>query len=341
MLAIFVRLHLHVGHGKTGSSFLQSWLSINATTLQERMGLLYPYRCPISGRLDRRAQQSQFSMGNGYVLQPLLDPSCGLYRAKRWHRRLFRQHGVDDKALKGVVFSYEPWARHLPSQLNHLLSKSEVLGFEGVDLWLLVRDPLDHAVSVYGQMVKRHGFVGGLDDWLEIYDFPNALLHFLKTIRSFDSSLSLTVDHYGRNKCTLINLLKDWLSLPADFNYSEPKKVVNRSLSLQELSLVRHLNARDPALGLAVGELLVDRLPLIRQESMLPSMAAQQQFISRWAPTIETINSLLPENSSLGLAELIGSFDQVVPLAASTITLSCEQLDCVVDAFIASRQTLS
>ena len=341
MLAIFVRLHLHVGHGKTGSSFLQSWLSINATALQERMGLLYPDRCPISGRLDRRAQQSQFSMGNGYVLQPLLDPSCGLFRAKRWRRRLFRQHGVDDQALKGVVFSYEPWARHLPSQLNHLLSKSELLGFEGLDLWLLVRDPLDHAVSVYGQMVKRHGFAGGLDDWLEIYDFPNALLHFLKTIRSCDGSLSLAVDHYGRNKHSLINLLKDWLSLSAGYNYSDPKKVVNRSLTLQELCLVRHLNARDPALGLAVGELLVDRLPSIRQDCMIPSMAAQQRFISRWSTTIEIINSLLPENASLGLVELTGSCDKAVPSGASTITLSCEQLDSVVDALIASRQNVS
>ena len=340
MLAIFVRLHLHVGHGKTGSSFLQSWLSINATALQERMGLLYPDRCPISGRLDRRAQQSQFSMGNGYVLQPLLDPSCGLFRAKRWRRRLFRQHGVDDQALKGVVFSYEPWARHLPSQLNHLLSKSELLGFEGLDLWLLVRDPLDHAVSVYGQMVKRHGFVGSLDDWLVIYDFPNALLHFLKTIRSCDGSLSLAVDHYGRNKRSLINLLKDWLSLSASFNYSEPKQVVNRSLTFQELRLVRHLNAVDPALGLAVGESLVDRLPSIPQVSMLPSIEAQQRFISRWATTIEAINSLLPDNASLGLTVLSESFDQAVPQGDSMISLSCEQLDCVVDALISGSQNV-
>ena len=256
MLAIFVRLHLHVGHGKNWK-FVPTELAVDqCDSFARAHGFAYD-RCPISGRLDRRAQQGQFSMGNGYVLQPLLDPSCGLFRAKRWRRRLFRQHGVDDQALKGVVFSYEPWARHLPSQLNHLLPKSELLGFEGLDLLLLVRDPLDHAVSVYGQMQKRHGFAGGLDDWLEIYDFPNALLHFLKTIRSCDGSLSLAVDHYGRNKRSLINLLKDWLSLSAGYNYSDPKRVVNRSLTLQELCLVRHLNARDPVLGLAVGELLL------------------------------------------------------------------------------------
>ena len=336
-----MRLHLHVGHGKTGSSFLQSWLSINATTLQERMGLLYPKRCPISGRLDRRAQQSQFSMGNGYVLQPLLDPSCGWYRAKRWRHRLLRQHGADDKALKGVVFSYEPWARQLPSQLNHLLPKSELLGFEGLDLWLLVRDPLDHAVSVYGQMVKRHGFAGGLDDWLEIYDFPQALLHFLETVASCDGILSLKIDHYGRNKRYLVDLLKDWLSLPGGFNYFEPKKVVNRSLTLQELFLVRHLNARDPALGLAVGQNLVDRLPSIRPDRILPSMAAQQRFISRWATTIETINSLLPEDASLTLTELTDSSLQDISSGGSMVGLTCEQLDCVVDALILGRDNIS
>ena len=103
------------------------------------MGLLYPNRCPISGRLDRRAQQSQFSMGNGYV--PAVARSRGSYQAKRWRRRLFRQHGVDDHAFKGIVFSYEPWPRHLPSQLSYLLSKSELLGFEGLDLgcWCEIR----------------------------------------------------------------------------------------------------------------------------------------------------------------------------------------------------------
>lgn len=345
MLAVFVRLQLHVGHGKTGSSFLQSWLAINATVLQERMGLLYPDRCPFSGCSDFRAQQGRFSMGNGYVLEPLLDPSCSLYRARRWRRRLFRHHGVAVEALKGVVFSCEPWARHLPPRLSHLHSISQLLGFEGLDLWILVRDPLDHAVSVYGQMVKRHGFSGGLDDWLEIYDFPQALLHFLETVQSFDGNLSLRVDHYGRNKNSLVASLKSWLSLPLDIDFCEPKKVVNRSLTFQELGLVRHLNDRDPVLGRAVGECLIDRLPAIHPECLLPSLEAQQRFITRWDGTIAVINSLLPEASSLSLSEFgdpsVHESDQIVPARETTIALSSEQFDCVVDALIDGRESVS
>ena len=341
MLAVFVRLQLHVGHGKTGSSFLQSWLSINAPVLQERMGLLYPDRCPFSGRSDFRAQQGRFSMGNGYVLEPLLDSSCSLHRARQWRRRLFRHHGVAAADLKGVVFSCEPWARRLPPNLSHLHSISQFLGFEGLDLWLLVRDPLDHAASVYGQMVKRHGFSGGLDDWLEIYDFPEALLYFLEAVKSSQGNLSLKVTHYGRNKHSLIASLKSWLSLAPDDDYHESMNVVNRSLTFHELTLVRHLNARDPALGVAVGECLVDQLPTIRPEHMLPSYAAQQRFISRWETTIEIINTLLPETASLSLVGLTDVTVQAVPQKAATIALSCEQLDCVVDALIAAGKNVS
>ena len=307
--------------------------------LQERAGLLYPHRCSFSGRSDLRAQQSQFSMGNGYVLEPLLDPSCSRHRARRWSRRLFRHHGVTAEALKGVVFSCEPWARRLPAQLNHLLSLSELLGFEGVELWLLVRDPLDHAISVYGQMVKRHGFTGDLEDWLEIYDFPDALLNFLEIVQSNIGNISLKVDHYGRNKSSLVELMKLWLSLPSDICYHEPKSAfVNRSLTLQEINLMRHLNARDPALARLVGERLVDQLPAIRAEVLLPSSWIEQRFIARWQNTVNQINSLLPESAFLNLGSLsedsLFKAEHAIPSEESIVSLSCDQLDCILDAIL-------
>ena len=56
-------------------------------------------------------------------------------------------------------------------------------GFSQMMIWLVVRDPLDHALSVYSQMVKRHGFSGSLDDWLEIYDFLMCYFVALKYFR--------------------------------------------------------------------------------------------------------------------------------------------------------------
>ena len=68
-----LRLQLHVGHGKTGSSYLQSWLAANAAVLLNQHHLLYPQVCPLTRVRDRRAEQSQFSMGNGFVLNPVLE----------------------------------------------------------------------------------------------------------------------------------------------------------------------------------------------------------------------------------------------------------------------------
>ena len=282
-------------------------------------------------------------MGNGYVLEPLLDPCCSPRRARRWSRRLFRHHGFSADILNGIVFSCEPWTRRLPAQLKNLLAQSELLGFDGVELWLLVRDPLDHAISVYGQMVKRHGFSGSLEDWLEIYDFPDALLNFLEIVESHVGNISLRVDHYGRNKSSLVELMKLWLSLPPDICYNEPKSAfVNRSLTLQELNLMRHLNARDPALARRVGERLVDQLPAIRAEFLLPSSWIEQRFIARWQNTVNQINSLLPDAAFLNLASLSETFLSKVEHAASSeesmISLSCDQLDCILDAIILGQK---
>jgi len=80
-----LRLQLHVGHGKTGSSYLQSWLAANASVLLDQHQLLYPQQCPFTRARDSRAEQGQFSMGNGFVLNPVLEDGV------RWRRQQHRQ----------------------------------------------------------------------------------------------------------------------------------------------------------------------------------------------------------------------------------------------------------
>jgi hypothetical protein len=53
-------LFLHIGLGKTGSSALQSWLSLNAETLS-RQGIDYADLIP-------EAKHGEVSSGNGYAL---------------------------------------------------------------------------------------------------------------------------------------------------------------------------------------------------------------------------------------------------------------------------------
>ena len=322
-----MQLHLHVGHGKTGSSFLQSWWALNRPALLEAAQLHYPLA---SG--DSRARASRFSMGNGSVFDQALQ-CCDTPRARRrWWQRLQGQVALGNLPQRGVLFSAERWTRHLPAQRSALLAMADAGGIERLRVWLLVRDPLDHAVSVYGQMVKRHGYSGGLDAWLSTYDFPEALLNFLEVFQAMPDRVDLHIDHYGRGKQLLLQRMQDWLQLPEGGAWLQPpQSKVNRSLTADELLLLRWLNRRLGDRSAAVGEQLVDRLPALAPARLEVSRAMHDQFLMRWHSCLDRINQRLPNSAQLQLswpeplAEAVGDVEE------SVVRLSREQLDCLLD----------
>ena len=329
-----LRLQLHVGHGKTGSSFLQSWLAANAELLLIQQQLLYPQICPFTRRRDRRAEQSQFSMGNGFVLNPVLEDGVSMRRQRRWWLRLCRHQAIQPQQLTSLVFSHEPWARKLPPLWPQLMQLAQLMEVQAVDCLLLVRDPLDHALSLYGQMVKRHGFSGSVEDWLRIYDFPEVLMRFLDAVEASSHAVCLRVDHYGSRRQELLHCLKQWLGLAAETNWhSTVEDRVNRSLTPSELTLMRWLNARDPELALRTGEQLIQRLPRLKGAALQPSVAVVEEFVSKWEGLIARLNQRLPSHAQLRLPRPeecglpIGD-----ALADPALTLTREQLDCLLDA---------
>lgn len=164
-----------------------------------------------------------------------------------------------------------------------------------IRLWLLLRDPLDHPTSVYGQMVKRHGFSGHIDDWLSIYEFPSALLDFLEAVQTRGDRLSLQVNHYGSERGQLLNRMQSWLSLPEDACWQQlPYALVNRSLTAEELVLMRWLNRRLGDSAAVVGELLVDRLPRLLPTHPQASPKAQAAFLLRWSGVVERLYRCAP-----------------------------------------------
>ena len=322
-----MQLHLHVGHGKTGSSFLQSWWALNRSELWRVACLHYPV-----GEADQRARAGAFSMGNGVLLDQALQASDRPRWLRRFWADLLRQS--PEAAPKGVLFSAERWARHLPMQLEGLLRVADAGALEEIRIWLLVRDPLDHALSVYGQMVKRHGFSGSLHDWLEIYEFPQALLSCLNAFQSRPDRIALQVDHYGRQRHALRQRMLDWLALPADGVWQQPLATVNRSLSADELLLMRWLNQRLGDRAAAVGEQLVDRLPGLAPARLQPSADALDRFVQRWSATVDQINQCLPEHAQLCWPEAAAVASQDPEPQQPLIGLLPEQLDCLLDGLM-------
>ena len=322
-----MRLHLHVGHGKTGSSYLQSWWALNRSELWRVDRLHYPV-----ADSDQRALSGRFTMGNGFLLDQALKVSHQPQQLSQfWSDVLPKQKDPDPN---GVLFSAERWARHLPMQLEDLIRVADVGGFDQLTIWLLVRDPLDHALSVYGQMVKRHGFSGSLQDWLEIYDFPKLLLRFLEVFQSQPDRISFRVDHYGRQRNNLENCLVDWLALPVNLKWQKPSSMVNRSLTQDELMMMRFLNQRLGERASTVGEQLVDRLPNLKPARLHPSNDALKRFEERWSSTVEQINCRLPDSSQLccSMSTFVSSRDE--EQHQKLICLLPEQLECLFDALV-------
>ena len=337
---------LHVGHGKTGSSFLQSWLALNALNIQAESGLVFPLKCPFTKFYDSRAESGNFSMGNGYVLDPLLDKTCSLRRARGWYRRIKRMNHMYETPLQGLLFSCESWTRSFPLFIDHLIPLINSLGFETCKLFLIVRNPLDHAISVYGQMVKRHGFAGTVDDWFEIYDFPCVLLRFLQKRSELSNVLSLKVANYSKSSDYILMQLCDWLSLSSSFDYINlDNAIVNRSLTAIELDLMRYLNQLNPSIAKFIGEELSNAEFQKCYSAVTPSIASTEKFVSRWASTVMDINTFLPSESQLVLEDTLDrsctDLEKAGHISENQILLSQDQINCLVNGTIQWAKDLS
>jgi len=164
-------------------------------------------------------------------------------------------------------------------------------------------------------------------------------MRFLDAVGASSHAVCLRVDHYASRRQELLHCLKQWLVLPADGDWdaiSEDR--VNRSLTASELTLMRWLNARDPGLALRTGEHLIQRLPQLRGALQPPSASVIERFVQKWQGSIERLNQRLPSHAQLSLPS---AEDHAFPtddqLTDSTLTLTLEQLGCVLDATQAVR----
>ena len=256
---------LHIGHGKTGSSYLQSCLALNRDKLLA-LGIHYPWH-----RSFAKATAGSITSGNGANFLKLLP-------------------GLNTES-EIVVFSSEFLFANLlaSTQFKDLLNSEKYR----IEVLLYTRNLFEMKFSSWGQAVKRGGLT--LDVNTTLLKNPSGpydqCLKWLKLTEQFP--FKLLIRNYSNHKQDLAQRFFRDLAGNEDFPLVLPQSInVNRSLTSAELNcqrIVNSLKLDKPHMS----DHLVHELPSIKPSKIKCSREAYDLVRSKNANTIELLNQSL------------------------------------------------
>lgn len=292
-------LYLHVGHGKTGSSYIQSILSTHRQRILGKLGINYPVV------ESDRSSEGKISSGNGAIF--LRDPGnpehvdCG---------------SGDGSVLYSSEFLFAVQKNWLNRQvIDQLLTK-----FDCINVLIFIRNPDEMLSSAYQQSVKRGGYTDTIEKYSETFNFFRDVEIFLKKLDQLPG-IHPTVYNYSFGRSRVASLLSKWLGSNEVLDVSFPP--INRSLTYAEIALQREINVFFGKSGDLVADELCERLPELRSDVIRPNRDAWLAFRAKNLPTIQEINNLVPLAERLAFEE---ELDRAKPMQA---TLDVAQIQVI------------
>lgn len=270
-------LYLHIGHPKTGSSFLQSSFA-NSVDILAAHGIDYP------GEPNAAAAGWKISSGNGQSLLTTGPEGFEITRDKVLFsaERLF------------IVFAEDPgWVPRLRAFCDfHDISSIQVLMF--------LRDPIPHAESSHQQMIKRGGWTDPVETTFETYIQPELVRKALK--RNYrDLPIEWHVFNYDRCKSDLLPTTETFLGLPQGTLMRGGDRMVNRSMTAGELMVLRGLNVHDPKAAALLADALCNEVPEVASETVYPAHEVQQAMLDRLSGAIADVEALIDPAERYGV----------------------------------------
>jgi hypothetical protein len=276
-------LYLHVGHGKTGSSWIQSVLRLNSKELKKH-GILYAI-----GPDHNIPDPNKITSGNAAFLFETRD---------HFEHHLAKNQLNDESSL---LFSSE---HIINSFLNsngedYLEEIALKYGFEKISVLLFIRNPISLAVSMWRQRIKGRGdfdvTLTNLHEnpavgWDVIHDIEN-LINRLNRCKM----VTVTIRNYSICSALLMEEVAGWLIIPVkDFNIPDLKRI-NRSLTFSELVLQQSFNKILGRSGQLFSIPFCEKLPGIEPEELFPPVEVQESIYVQLKPTIERLNTIIQE----------------------------------------------
>lgn len=233
-----IKLYIHIGTEKTGSSYIQSLFYNNRDLLSKN-----DFYFPASGVQAYQMKHGTISPGNASLLNTYLAEKSWL-KAEKWLKKL--KISSTKKGLQNVILTNEILIKTLSDDLvfKKFIEVVQNSGFQLEKMLLIIRNPTSQAMSLYKHRSKN-GKMQPLSTWLnEQYTLPNDLNGFYTNADRY--KISFLQYPYKKDSSYLADICLDkWLKIDNISIKDLTNKTVNASLTLSELKLLSELNTKN------------------------------------------------------------------------------------------------
>ena len=292
------KLFLHIGHGKTGTSAIQSALAIASDDLAKR-GINYP----IQQSLRDRASRLEITSGNWEPIPEVSLTDQLLEIAKSNYNN------------STIVLSSESLFWLIPELIQ---KKSNWEAHIDLHIILAVREIEEMLSSEYQQRVKRHGDAMPLEQFLRARHFISS--HHAKAAEVIESmtqsNITNTIINYSKHKRDISKLIFKLIGAEDLYPSSQMTgAIINRSMSRKELEILITINAlyysRFPWISTRISDALIKNQPNLEAQQCKIAKQQLQKVYEKNDPYLRTINAFLDSKEQLtSLKNLSQDIDQ-------------------------------
>lgn len=280
------KLFLHIGHGKTGTSAIQSALAIASEDLAKR-GINYP----IQQALRDRASRLEITSGNWEPTSEVSLTTQLLEIAKSNYKN------------SKIILSSESLFWLVPE-----LIQNKGTWETNIDLHIIlaVREIEEMLSSEYQQRVKRHGDAMPLEQFLRARHFVSS--HHAKAAEVIEliaqSSITNTIINYSEHKRDISQLIFKLIGAEDLYPTSQMAgAIINRSMSRKELEILITINAlyynRFPWISARISDALIKNQPKLEAQQCKIAKQQLQKVYETNDPYLQTINAFLDSKEQL------------------------------------------
>ena len=239
-----MKITLHAGAAKTGSTAIQNFLSRNHNNLKRNSVLYSEPRVNI------------INSGNGVGIMRYLRGGDEL-QARKFIESLVKQ--AEELGLEHVILSSETFSGFHPRYINKLRDLVEDT-FSEVNCIIYVRNPVDWTYALWMQQIKRKLCTESFYTF-----YPKiARTHLTQVLRFNNTFKNSKIISYDANKKQLIKSFLEYAEIPNQgLDFSTSQSIINRSLTEKEIEFMLYVNksVSDCKFSVRISDFLISTYP--------------------------------------------------------------------------------